>query len=65
METGVVVTGIGLVTPIGLDRISTWKALLNGESGIDFISSFDAEGFTSRIAAEVKGFEMREVGRCL
>lgn len=57
METRVVVTGIGLVTPVGLDRKSTWKALLDGESGIDYISSFDAEGFTSRIAAEVKGFE--------
>ncbi len=57
METRVVVTGIGLVTPLGLDRESTWKALLDGESGIDYISSFDAEGFTSRIAAEVKGFE--------
>ena len=57
METRVVVTGIGLVTPLGLDRKSTWKALLNGESGIDHISAFDAEGFTSRIAAEVKGFD--------
>ncbi|MDA1298203.1 MAG: beta-ketoacyl-ACP synthase II [Chloroflexi bacterium] len=57
MDIRVVVTGIGLVTPLGLDRKSTWKALLNGESGIDYISSFDAEGFTSRIAAEVKGFE--------
>ncbi len=57
METRVVVTGIGLVTPLGLDRKSTWKALLNGESGIDHISSFDAEGFTTRIAAEAKGFD--------
>lgn len=57
MESRVVVTGIGLVTPLGLDRKSTWKALLDGESGIDHISSFDAEGFTTRIAAEVKGFE--------
>lgn len=57
METRVVVTGIGLVTPLGLDRKSTWKALLNGECGIDYISSFDAEGFDTRIAAEVKGFD--------
>lgn len=61
METRVVVTGIGLVTPLGLDRKSTWKALLDGESGIDHISSFNAEGFTSRIAAEVKGFEPSEL----
>ncbi len=57
MENRVVVTGIGLVTPLGLDRKSTWKALLKGESGIDYISSFDTEGFSTRIAAEVKGFE--------
>ncbi len=57
MEPRVVVTGIGLVTPLGLDRQSTWSALLDGESGIDYISSFDAEGFTTRIAAEAKGFE--------
>ena len=57
MENRVVVTGIGLVTPLGLDRKSTWKALLNGESGIDYISTFDTEGFATRIAAEVKGFD--------
>ena len=57
METRVVVTGIGLVTPLGLDRKSTWRALLAGQSGVDYISSFDAEGFTSRIAAEVDGFD--------
>ena len=57
MNERVVVTGIGLVTPLGLDRKSTWKSLLKGESGIDYISCFDAERFDTRIAAEVKGFD--------
>jgi 3-oxoacyl-[acyl-carrier-protein] synthase II len=57
MTKRVVVTGIGLVTPIGTDRKSTWKNLLAGKSGIDHISSFDSEGFDTRIAAEVKNFD--------
>lgn len=57
MSDRVVVTGIGLVTPVGLDRQATWSNLLEGRSGVDYISSFDAEDFTSRIAAEVKGFD--------
>ncbi|MEE8046788.1 MAG: beta-ketoacyl-ACP synthase II [Dehalococcoidia bacterium] len=57
MTDRVVVTGIGLVTPVGSDRNSTWNSLLEGKSGIDYISLFNAEGFTSRIAAEVDGFD--------
>jgi 3-oxoacyl-[acyl-carrier-protein] synthase II len=53
----VAVTGLGAVTPIGLDAPSTWRAALAGESGIDFIQAFDASGFPVRIAAEVKGFD--------
>src|SRR5881409_603339 len=53
----VVVTGLGAVTPIGNDAPSTWRAALAGESGIDFIRSFDASGFPVRIAAEVKDFD--------
>ena len=53
----VAVTGLGAVTPIGNDAKTTWQAALAGESGIDFIRSFDASGFPVRIAAEVKGFE--------
>ena len=57
MTERVVVTGIGLVTPIGLDRKSTWDSLIEGKSGIDYISLFDAEGYESRIAGEVNEFD--------
>ena len=57
MKGRVVVTGIGIVSPVGLDKRTTWENLLAGNSGIDRISSFDTEGFETSIAAEVDGFE--------
>ena len=57
MNNRVVVTGIGTVSPLGLDRETTWRNLLAGKSGIDRITAFDAEGFETTIAAEVKGFD--------
>ena len=57
MTDRVVVTGIGLVTPIGLNSESTWNSLVAGRSGIDYISLFDAEGYESRIAGEVDNFD--------
>src|ERR687897_2393149 len=57
----VVITGMGTVSPLGLDTPSTWSAALAGESGIDFIQSFDASEFPVRVAAEVKGFEPPDV----
>jgi 3-oxoacyl-[acyl-carrier-protein] synthase II len=53
----VVVTGLGAVTPIGNDAPSTWRAAVAGESGIDWIRSFDANGYPVRIAAEVKDWD--------
>jgi len=53
----VAVTGLGAVTPLGNDATTTWRAAIDGESGIDFIKSFDASGFPVRIAAEVKDFD--------
>src|SRR5512132_4152783 len=53
----VVITGMGAVSPLGNDLPTTWRAALAGESGIDFIRSFDASGFPVRVAAEVKDFE--------
>jgi len=53
----VVVTGIGMVTPLGLDTESTWQAMLEGRSGVGPITAFDPDGFETRIAAEVRGFD--------
>jgi len=55
------VTGLGAVTPIGANAPATWRAAVAGESGIDFIRSFDASAFPVRIAAEVKGFDPTQV----
>jgi 3-oxoacyl-[acyl-carrier-protein] synthase II len=57
----VVITGMGAVSPLGNDLSSTWKAAVAGESGIDFIQSFDASEFPVRVAAEVTGFEPPEI----
>jgi 3-oxoacyl-[acyl-carrier-protein] synthase II len=53
----VAVTGLGAITPIGGDARSTWRAAVAGESGIDWIRSFDAGEFPVRVAAEVKDFD--------
>ena len=57
MTDRVVVTGIGLVTPVGLNSESTRNSFDEGRSGIDYISLFDAEGYESRIAGEVDNFD--------
>lgn len=65
----VVVTGLGAVTPIGHDVTSTWKAMLSGASGIGPITQFDATGYRTTFAGEVKDwdpeehFDRREVRR--
>jgi 3-oxoacyl-[acyl-carrier-protein] synthase II len=53
----VAVTGLGLVSPVGIGNAANWEALLAGRSGIGPITRFDASPFTCRIAAEVKGFD--------
>jgi 3-oxoacyl-[acyl-carrier-protein] synthase II len=54
----VVVTGMGMVTPVGRDLESTWSALLEGRSGVGPIGLFDARTFPTRIAAEVRDFRL-------
>ncbi|MEN2752386.1 beta-ketoacyl-ACP synthase II [Psychrobacter sp. FBL11] len=55
----VVVTGMGAVTPLGLDVESTWTRLLNGESGISTISHFDATDYRAQIAGVIKDFDTK------
>lgn len=56
----VVVTGLGAVSPLGNDVLSTWEGLKSGVNGIAPISLFDASGFKAKLAAEVKGFDPRD-----
>ena len=56
-EARIVVTGIGLVSPIGLTADATWESLVAGRSGVGRITAFDPEGFETTIAAEVPDFD--------
>ena len=56
MNRRVLITGIGMISPVGLDLKSSWRSLVAGESGVSHIGAFDSEGFETRIAAEVKDF---------
>jgi 3-oxoacyl-[acyl-carrier-protein] synthase II len=53
----VVVTGIGLVSSLGIGTSENWKALLAGRSGVETITKFDASQFATKIAGEVRGFD--------
>lgn len=56
----VVVTGMGMVTPLGRDLKSTWSALQEGKSGVGYITLFDASTFPTQIAAEARGFQLED-----
>lgn len=56
----VVVTGMGLISPVGTGLDSFWHSLIQGKSGVDLIESFDASNFTTKIAAEVKDFNPKD-----
>ncbi len=56
-EKRVVVTGLGLVSPVGNDVASSWDALKNGRSGINSLSHFDASDFSTRIGGSIKNFD--------
>ena len=57
MTQRVVVTGLGMVTPLGLNTSATWDGLVQGRSGVDHLTTFDLEGFDTTFGAEVKGFD--------
>lgn len=60
MKKRVVVTGMGVVTPIGVGVKTFWENVVRGVSGVDYIQAFDAEGFPTTIGAEVKGLDLDE-----
>ena len=57
MKRRVVVTGLGMITPVGLDTESSWEGLVNGKSGIGPITYFDDKNIPTQIAGEIHGFE--------
>jgi len=57
MPRRVVVTGLGLISPLGIGTQATWDALVEGRSGVGPITKFDTEGYSVRIAGEVKDFD--------
>lgn len=62
MRKRVVVTGIGLVTPLGAEVETVWQKLLAGQSGVDYITRFDASKFPTKIAAEVRNWDLSDIG---
>ena len=56
LDHRVVVTGVGLVTPLGMDVESTWDSLISGRSGVGYITAFDSSDYATHIAAEVSDF---------
>jgi len=57
LDRRVVVTGIGLISPVGVGNEENWKNLLAGRSGIGLITRFDTTDYPSRIAGEIRGFD--------
>ena len=57
LNNRVVVTGLGILCPVGLSASEAWENLIAGKSGIDYITHFDTKGFETRFGGEVKGFE--------
>ena len=62
MEKRVVITGLGAVTPVGIGKENFYNALLAGQSGIGPITRFDASDYATRIAGEVKDFDITNYG---
>jgi 3-oxoacyl-[acyl-carrier-protein] synthase II len=57
LKRRVVVTGVGMITPVGLDTETTWEGLINGKSGIGPITQYEDKAIPCQIAGEIKGFD--------
>jgi 3-oxoacyl-(acyl-carrier-protein) synthase len=57
----IAITGVGMVTPVGLNAPTTWTGLVAGKSGVEAIHRFDASGFPVRIGAEVEDFQVADI----
>jgi 3-oxoacyl-[acyl-carrier-protein] synthase II len=57
MRKRVVITGMGCISPLGNDVVTTWSNILAGKSGVDWITRYDASEYKTRFAAEVRGFD--------
>lgn len=62
MRRRVVVTGIGMINPMGHDTATVWSGLKEGESGVGYTTLFDASGFPTKISAEVKNWDITQCG---
>ena len=62
MERRVVVTGLGVVTPVGNDVQTYWESLVSGKCGIDTIKAFPVDNLPAKVAGEVKNFNSAEYG---
>ncbi len=61
MRRRVVVTGLGMINPLGNDVATVWDALLHGKSGVGYITVFDASAFPTKIAAEIRNWDISQV----
>lgn len=62
MRRRVVVTGLGMINPLGTDVDTVWNALVNAQSGVGYISIFDASNYPTRIAAEIRDWSIADCG---
>ena len=62
MSRRVVVTGMGMISPLGNDLATSWEGITAGRSGIGPITGFDASQFSTRIAGEIRGFDVASFG---
>jgi 3-oxoacyl-[acyl-carrier-protein] synthase II len=60
LENRVVITGMGVISSLGIGREAFWESLVQGRNGISTVTRFDASGYPTRIAGEVRGFDPRD-----